>query len=205
MMIVQGLARVLLHVQALDADPLGRAVGQVELDRAFADDRLQVLGDLIALGQIGIEVVLALEHRGQVDLGVQGQAGLDRLFDAVAVDHRQHAGHGGVDQRNLAVGRGAEGGGGAGEQLGLAGHLGMHLEPDDHLPITGLALYQGHIEIRAPSSLNSKETASAAGEQPLVATLTSPLKKASLTGFHATAKHIAAKAVSPSSETMRTI
>ena len=32
-----------------------------------------------------------------------------------------------------------------------------------------------------------------------------PLKKASLTGFHATAKHIAAKAVSPSSETMRTI
>ena len=35
--------------------------------------------------------------------------------------------------------------------------------------------------------------------------LISPLKKASLTGFHATAKHIAAKAVSPSSETMRTI
>ena len=33
----------------------------------------------------------------------------------------------------------------------------------------------------------------------------SPLKKASLTGFHATATHIAAKAVSPSSETMRTI
>ena len=33
----------------------------------------------------------------------------------------------------------------------------------------------------------------------------SPLKKASLTGFHATAKHIAAKAVSPPSETMRTI
>ena len=35
--------------------------------------------------------------------------------------------------------------------------------------------------------------------------LNSPLKKASLTGFHATAKHIAAKAVSPSSETIRTI
>ena len=38
-----------------------------------------------------------------------------------------------------------------------------------------------------------------------LALLSSPLKKASLTGFHATAKHIAAKAVSPSSETMRTI
>ena len=34
---------------------------------------------------------------------------------------------------------------------------------------------------------------------------TSPLKKALLTGFHSTAKHNATKAVSPSSETMRTI
>ena len=33
----------------------------------------------------------------------------------------------------------------------------------------------------------------------------SPLKKALLTGFHSTAKHNATKAVSPSSETMRTI
>ncbi len=35
--------------------------------------------------------------------------------------------------------------------------------------------------------------------------LNSPLKKASLIGFHAMAKHIAAKAMSPSFETMRTI
>ncbi len=35
--------------------------------------------------------------------------------------------------------------------------------------------------------------------------LISPLKKASLTGFHPMSKHIAAKAVLPSSETMRTI
>ena len=38
-----------------------------------------------------------------------------------------------------------------------------------------------------------------------VAILNSPLKKALLTGFHSTAKHNATKAVSPSSETMRTI
>ena len=35
--------------------------------------------------------------------------------------------------------------------------------------------------------------------------LSSPLKKALLTGFHSTAKHNATKVVSPSSETMRTI
>ena len=39
----------------------------------------------------------------------------------------------------------------------------------------------------------------------LAESLSSPLKKALLTGFHSTAKHNATKAVSPSSETMRTI
>ena len=43
------------------------------------------------------------------------------------------------------------------------------------------------------------------GETRSFSELSSPLKKALLTGFHSTAKHIAAKAVSPSSETMRTI
>ena len=48
-------------------------------------------------------------------------------------------------------------------------------------------------------------TLEAADAGEAIRRLNSPLKKASLTGFHATAKHIAAKAVSPSSETMRTI
>ena len=41
--------------------------------------------------------------------------------------------------------------------------------------------------------------------EPAPPVLNSPLKKALLTGFHSTAKHNATKAVSPSSETMRTI
>ena len=48
-------------------------------------------------------------------------------------------------------------------------------------------LTEGELEEMQPSGLNS------------------PLKKALLTGFHSTAKHNATKAVSPSSETMRTI
>ena len=43
------------------------------------------------------------------------------------------------------------------------------------------------------------------GEATEIKALSSPLKKALLTGFHSTAKHNATKAVSPSSETMRTI
>ncbi len=45
----------------------------------------------------------------------------------------------------------------------------------------------------------------ASSDAETLAELNSPLKKALLTGFHSTAKYNATKAVSPSSETMRTI
>ena len=62
----------------------------------------------------------------------------------------------------------------------------------------GKLLVVGAVEVgdgNAPGRLRLAEIASYGAES-----LNSPLKKASLTGFHATAKHIAAKAVSPSSE-----
>ena len=112
----------------------------VDLHLALADDRLLVLGDLIALRQVGIEVVLAVEHRDQVDLGLQAKAGAHGLGDAGLVDHRQHARHGRIDQRDVAVGLAAERRGGAGEQLGLGGDLGVHLQADHDLPVAGGAL-----------------------------------------------------------------
>src|SRR3546814_2339606 len=61
--LVDRLAGVLLQVQALDADLAGLAVLEVEHDGPLADDGVKVLRDLIALRQVGVEVVLALEHR----------------------------------------------------------------------------------------------------------------------------------------------
>ena len=107
MLVVQRLAGVLLQVQPLDADAHGIAVG-INLDFALADDRLLVLRDLIALRQVGIEIVLAVEHASQIDFGLQAKAGADRLRHAFLVDHRQHARHGGIDQRHVAVRLGAE-------------------------------------------------------------------------------------------------
>ena len=62
--------------------------------------------------------------------------------DAFLVDHRQHARHRGIDQRDVAVGRAAEFGRGAGEQLRLGGDLGMHLHADDDFPVAGRAFDQ---------------------------------------------------------------
>ena len=120
-LVVHQLARVLLDMDALDADVLGAAlvlVVEQHLDLALADQRVVELADLIALRQIGVEIVLAVEARPFVDLGVERHAGAHRLADALAVRHRKHARHRGVDQADLRVGLGAERGRRAGEELG---------------------------------------------------------------------------------------
>jgi hypothetical protein len=142
MAVVQALAGVLLEMQPLDADGHRLAVRQIDDDDAFADHRLLVLADLIALRQVGIEIVLAVEHRAQIDLGVQPQAGAHRLADAFLIDHRQHARHRRVDQRDMAVGGAAEFGRRAGKQLRLRRDLGMDLHADDDFPVAGRAFDQ---------------------------------------------------------------
>ena len=56
-LVVHQLARVLLHVDPGDPDPLLPAV-ELHVDPAVLGGRLGVLGDLVALGKVGVEVVL---------------------------------------------------------------------------------------------------------------------------------------------------
>ncbi len=129
------LARVLLHVDALDPDLAGDARLHVDQHLALADDRVLVLADLVALRQVRVEIVLAVEDRLEVDLRLQPQPRAHRLFDAVAVDHRQHSGHRRVDQADIGVGLCPESGRGAREQLGFARDLGVDLHADHHFPV----------------------------------------------------------------------
>ncbi len=143
MLVVHQLARVLLDMDALDADLLDAILVllvEQNLDFARPDQRMVELRDLIALRQVGVEVILAVEPAPAVDHRVQRHAGAHRLADALAVGDRQHAGHGRVDQANLAVGLGPERGRRAGEELGVGDDLGMDLEADHDLPIAGFAL-----------------------------------------------------------------
>ena len=112
----------------------------VEQHLALADDGVLELGDLVALRQVGIEIVLAVEDRALVDLRLEAEAGAHGLAHAFLVDHRQHAGHRRVDEADIGIGRAAELGRGAREQLALGGHLGMDFHADDDLPVAGLAL-----------------------------------------------------------------
>ena len=94
--------RVLLEVRARDADALGSAVIQHDLDRSTADDLQFVPTDLIALRQIRI-AGLGGQDGPSRHTGVDRQPELDRHAYRFGVEHRQHARIGEIDQIGLRV------------------------------------------------------------------------------------------------------
>ena len=97
-----------------------------------------VLADLVALGQVGIEVVLALEADGiGLDLGVQGQPGEHDQLDRTPVDDRQGPGQTHADGAYPGVRGvglpGERGRAAAAEHLRGRAKLGVDLDPDDGL------------------------------------------------------------------------
>ena len=103
--VVHRLAGVLLEVDALDPHLARDPRPEVDDHLALADDRVVELADLVALRQVGVEVVLAVEAREAVDRRLQPEPGPHRLLDAEAVDHRQHPRHRRVDQADVGVRR----------------------------------------------------------------------------------------------------
>ena len=97
-----------------------------------------VLRDLIALRQVGIEVVLAREDRGGLDAAAECQRGGDGVVDGLAVEDRQRAGLTRAHGAHLRIGRGAERRAAAAEDLGLRAQLRVNLEPDDGLVRHGI-------------------------------------------------------------------
>ena len=137
---VQRLAGVFLEVGAHQAHGL-LLVAEVEADLAALHDGDFELADLVALGQVGIEIILAREDAARSDGGSQRQPELDRALDGAHVHHGQGAGQREVDRAGLRVGLGAEGRGRAAEDLGLRGQLGVRLEADhDFIALDQFAL-----------------------------------------------------------------
>ncbi len=54
-------------------------------------ERLFVLRDLIPLGQVRIEVVLASKDRTFLDRAVQGEAGFDGFIDGLSIEDWQRS------------------------------------------------------------------------------------------------------------------
>ncbi len=104
--LVLGLTGVFFQVQLGDVDPpdvsLTAALHR-HIQVAAARQRHVVLRDLVAFGQVGIKVVLAVEEGDRLDLGVHGCRQQDAFFDHRFVQHRQHARQTGADRADIGV------------------------------------------------------------------------------------------------------
>ena len=97
------LPSILFKMQPRDPDCAAAAIFKVNFDLTSADYGVQKLRNLITLRQVRIEIILTVEYRHQIDFGVEAEAGAHGLFDRTFVDHRQHARHCGINQRDLCI------------------------------------------------------------------------------------------------------
>jgi hypothetical protein len=89
------------------------------------------LADLVALGQVGVEIIFTRKDAALGDVRTQRQAQLNGTLDRALVHHWQGAGQGQIHRASLGVGLCAKRGSGAAENFALRGKLCVGLEADD--------------------------------------------------------------------------
>ena len=142
--LMQGLAGILLQMRASDADGLDGAVIEHDVELAALHHGQFVLADLIALRQIGVEIILAREHRAARDFRPDAQTEFDRPAKGFGVQHRQHGRICQIDQVRLGVRRRrAVSRRRAGKNLRLRCELGVYLQPDDYFPVAHCSYPRG--------------------------------------------------------------
>ena len=125
--VVDELARVLLHVDLVQAD---EAPALQRKAPAPADRRVE-LGDLVGLGQVRIKVVLAVKARHGRDVAAQRKARARGLLHRGAVERGQRPRLAGADRADVRVRLAAERRGAGAEDLAPGVHLDVDLESAD--------------------------------------------------------------------------
>ena len=136
---VYRLARIFLQVRARQVNGLdiGFTVLGFDGERQLAahnDGQLE-LTDLIALRQIGIKIVLAVEYRVTGDFCLDRKAELDRLLNGPFVEYRKCPRERKVDIARVAIGLITEMAGRAGENFRMGRELNMRLEANNDFPL----------------------------------------------------------------------
>src|SRR5690606_23853473 len=105
--LVQGLACVFFKVGAGEVDR-SFLVAHKKAQRAALNDGYFELADLVVLGEVRIEVVLALELRARRNMRTYRQAEQNGALDSAAIHDRQCTRQRHVDFAGLRIGCGAE-------------------------------------------------------------------------------------------------
>ncbi len=152
---VQRFAGVLLEVHAGDAHALARPV-HLNIDPAVLRKRFIVLRDLITLGQVGIEIILAGKARARIDGAVERHGRLRAHGYDFAIQHRQRPRQPQANRADVAVRRVAETRRAATKNLGLGQKLDVHLQPDDGFILGADRSGHGHFPSRTAGFLLSE-------------------------------------------------
>src|SRR5690606_20140432 len=137
--VVQRLARILFEVDATDADPAHLAVRLLQIQPPTGRERAVELRDLVSLGQVRVEVVLAGETAGQVHGAVQAQGRAYAQLDGAGVDDRQGTRQAEAHRTDVRVRFGAELRRVRTEHLGRRPELHVDLQADHRLELHGAA------------------------------------------------------------------
>ena len=86
-----GLAGIFLKMQPVDAHMARSAIGQFEVHIPPLADGFIKLGDLVALGQVGVKIILTIKYRTLVDLRVHGRRQPGTLQHGFLVENGQYA------------------------------------------------------------------------------------------------------------------
>ncbi len=100
-----GFAGVLFDVQLVDAHPAGVALRHGQFQVAAHRQGTIVLRNLVALGQVRVEIVLAGKVRDGLNFGVHGRRQQRRLFHHGAVQYRQNPRQAGAYRADVTVRR----------------------------------------------------------------------------------------------------
>jgi hypothetical protein len=133
---VQALAGVFFEVQAGDADSLADPV-RLDVDPAKLGQRLVVLRNLVALGQVGIEVIFPRENRGLIDSAIQRHRRQRGELHGFLVQHGQSPRQSQAHRANVRIRRIAKPRRAGAENLGHRQQLDVHFQPDHRLELGG--------------------------------------------------------------------
>ncbi len=131
---MQGFAGVFFQMRARELDVFF-LLANADSQSATGNDRNFKLADLVALGQVGVEVILARKNRAWRNLPANGQAKFDGADHGFTVEHRQHTGQGNIDGARLRIRRRAKGDAAAGKDFRLRFKLGVRFQSDDDFPL----------------------------------------------------------------------
>ncbi len=96
-------------------------------------ERQFVHGNLVALGQIGIEVIFARKPRSFLDLQIERQRSAQGQLQGAFIEDGQGAGKAQADRASVRIRRIAEARGAAAEDFGGGFELHVDFKPDDRL------------------------------------------------------------------------